>query len=103
MDLLPDIMGDFCYYSESQVKWLINLVTLTSLIIYLEFHCLNFIDICLSFIYICLLIQISHLTCLKVSRPEPNIRVEYVIAAHSLEQALKNMQGQIKLLQPYQP
>ena len=31
-----------------------------------------------------------------VSRPEPNIRIGYVMAAHSLEQALKNMQGQNK-------
>ena len=39
----------------------------------------------------------------EVSRPEPNTRVGYMMAAHSLEQALKNMQGQIKSLQPYQP
>ena len=38
-----------------------------------------------------------------LSRPEPNTRVGYVMAAHSLEQALKNMQGQIKSLQSYQP
>ena len=38
-----------------------------------------------------------------LSCPEPNIRIGYVMAAHSLEQALKNMQGQIKSLQPYQP
>ena len=38
-----------------------------------------------------------------LSRPESNIRIGYVMAAHSLEQALKNMQGQIKSLQPYQP
>ena len=34
-----------------------------------------------------------------LSYPEPNTRVGYVMAAHSLEQALKNMQSQNKSLQ----
>ena len=30
-----------------------------------------------------------------MSRPEPNIRIGYVIVAHSLKQALDNMQAKI--------